>query len=82
MDDRIWVICISHDYGVWAQAGYFFSEDDANGWIKADNAKRKIRHDEFIYDWDHREWGPPTDDDKEFTPTEFYATELKQGIVE
>lgn len=84
MDDRIWVICISYDYGVWDKAGYFFSEDDANKWIEADNAKNKIRHDEFIADWEANGIDGedrPTDDDKEFSPAEFYAVELKQGTV-
>lgn len=80
MDDRIWVICISYDYGVWDKAGYFFSEEDANTWIEAKNATDKARHEEFIAEWPD-EWDPPTDEDKRFSPTEFYAAELKQGTV-
>lgn len=83
MDDRIWVICISHDYGVWGEAGYYFSEEDAEKWIKQRIDKDRIRHAEFIADWESTNdgGGRPTDDDKEFTPSKFYAVEMKQGNV-
>jgi hypothetical protein len=82
MDDRVWVICISHDYGVWGEAGYFFTEEDADKWIAQKIEKDKVRHAEYIADWDEEyHEGPPADDDKEFCPTEFYAAELKQGSV-
>ena len=36
----IWVICIDHDYGVWAEAGYFLSEEKATAWAKKYNDQR------------------------------------------
>lgn len=82
MDDRIWVICISHDYGVWDEAGYFFSEEDAEKWIKQKLEKDEVRHAEYIAEWESTDnEDRPTDDDREFCPTEFYAAELKQGNV-
>ena len=77
MDDRIWVICISHDYGVWAAAGYFFSEEDANKWISIQHELGKIQHGEIAKDWDEKEDGELGD----YIPSEFYAAELKPGGV-
>jgi len=45
---KIWVICIGYDYGVWTEAGFFLSEDDAKEWIAKEHAKENKEHQEFI----------------------------------
>lgn len=52
---HVWVICIKFDYGVWDEAGWFKSRQDALAWIEEQRRHNRQRVEEVGrpgWEWD------------------------------